>query len=52
LEEKKYARENPETCPEAHHGVVLIGGLALGKMCADLARFIVANEGGVRFLSS
>ena len=32
------------------HAVVLIGGLALGKMRADLARFIVANEGGVKVL--
>ncbi len=48
---KKNTRgENPETYPERCHAVILIGGLALGKMCPDLARFIVANEHGIKSL--
>ena len=40
----------PKRIQKDAHAVILIGGLALGKMCPDLARFIVANEHGIKSL--
>jgi hypothetical protein len=40
----------PKGVQQDAHAVILIGGLALGKMRPDLARFIVANEHGVKIL--
>jgi hypothetical protein len=40
----------PKRVQKDAHAVILIGGLAFGKMCPDLARFIVANERGVKIL--
>jgi len=40
----------PKRVQKDAHAVILIGGLAFGKMCSDLARFIVANERGVKIL--
>jgi len=42
--EKKYAGENPETCQQHTHAVILIKASAW-KDVRGLSRFIVANEG-------
>src|SRR6266851_868947 len=40
----------PKGVQQHTHAVILIGGLALRKMRSDLARFIAANEDGIKIL--